>query len=220
VVYFYGNSHTLLTLYHTNPHFLHIFVNEIKFKFYSLTEASPQIENLQVPSHDRMSPTVPGTPPSSKVLSQQMRHQSAAPDDPVVPHHLGKVQEASSSTSHLKHHHYRHRGKAFSTDPHHGIVSNPHQIPELLESILRDKSQLKIAQSSSLDNEQIEKMSQAAESGSSAAETTKTDAAAAGQGRKILVDQLDVDSFVPPGYDKLMPPKENGKHKLYIFQPL
>ena len=31
-------------------------------------------------------------------------------------------------------------------------------------------------------------------------------------------DSLDVDSFIPQGYDKLMPPKENGKENQLVYE--
>lgn len=33
-------------------------------------------------------------------------------------------------------------------------------------------------------------------------------------------DKFDVDAFLPPGYDKLMPPKQNGKFHLSFISPL
>ena len=91
-------------------------------------------------------------------------------------------------------HHYRHHNnpatnfKVLSsggaTAPE-GHITNPHQVPHLLDPLLRDKS--------NLGTVPLPDPSQSA----SAAVT------------------IDVDSLVPPGYDKLMPPKENGECAFY-----
>lgn len=92
-------------------------------------------------------------------------------------------------------HHYRHHN-----NPSLKIISpgsspfppdhvNSHQVPEMLVPILHDKSNIK----ASADSATVQLLyTQHLKSASSSAST------------------IDVDSFVPPGYDKLMPPKENG----------
>lgn len=103
----------------------------------------------------------------------------------------------SSAHPHLgQPHHFRHHNNpnlkitsagSLSSSPEH---VNPHQVPELLEHpLLLDKSNIKTSADSATGqvphNHHLK-------SASSSAST------------------IDVDSFVPPGYDKLMPPKENG----------
>lgn len=106
----------------------------------------------------------------------------------ISPFHYGSH---ASAHPHLgQPHHFRHHtdvkmmasGSDISSSEH----SKTHKIPEKVDQFLKNKSDLRMVDENSINDSKTSK------SGSSSASI------------------LDVDSFVPPGYDKLMPPKENG----------
>lgn len=143
---------------------------------------------------------------SSKKTSKQGLSTSVSDHVPVSLTHLQGEMAAISPFHYGTHasahphlgqpHHYRHHtdvkmmsiGSDISSADH----SNTHKMPDKVDQFLKNKSDLRMVIENSIN----------------VSKTSKSNFSSA--------SILDVDSFVPPGYDKLMPPKENGNFINFI----